>query len=1246
MRPFFFLMTAVSVAFSCLAGSASAQGPAVPTLEWWWLSSCSTYEPFHNATGFEKDQFEMAEAQLAASRKETPLRLAHWSSTVAVLNFKWERLDRAEEMLKNALAVTPASANGTATQYAAERLLQITNLLEIYRLQRRTKEARPLYEMVKGLLGDQPTQRLAETLDTLPTSPERKEGINSSVSICIGRAALDFEEFETAHVFGNNAVNRREASLASNMRYVKGSGHPNLNTALVLAARANQALGKYAEAGRLLARFDETIPPRPSENAERWLLQFEIGVMQRPPGHAGSSEALRSLINNARVAIGWGSELRQKEAKNHPLDPLIGYASGLVSYYYSQHPADWNDAKERFTSVIDRLKHKVGSDGTERCFDGRNDFRRSVNGWLRAAFRLYGKAPPGSNARVFLEDGFTALQSLDVSQASLAIAKFTARQRLKDNKLDREFREYQDLLEACGRLEAASLQMGDFAPKPELTELKRRLKDAKQRITRRVPEAFVDESGPITITELQHLLADDEALIVFEPLERWYHDDSTSYRWIVTKSDVTWTDVRIGPQALASEVAALRCGLDQTAWSSPSDSAADTPTDKGSKSQQRRTAEFCIKSLGTQKGERDRSILPFDAARSHELYRRLLGGAEAQIQGKHLIVVPSGALTTLPFQVLVTRRPTSPELKDASWLIRDHALTVLPSVASLASMRRAGSKSAAPKPMVGFANPLLDGDQTDGQFGAWFKQEAQRARGQNECAKTSEQRTATARSVSRSVIIDRPRPARLADLAQLRRQAPLPETADEVCDVARSVGADVTDMRIGKAATEAEVKKLSIGGALAQYRIVHFATHGTLAGQIDGTTEPGLILTPPAVASPEDDGYLSASEIAGLQLDADLVILSACNTAAGAEWGEAAEALSGLARAFFYAGARALLVSHWEVDSDAAVKLVTHAVAELSKDKAIGRAEALRRAMLNAIADTTRPAHLTPAWHPAVWAAFVLVGEPGIKGSKDDDLVTRVPPGSGKSFRDCPDCPEMVVVPGGTFVMGSPEAEVGRRPDEAVRELELSGPFAVSKFEITLGDWKACVHARRCTRQPKLFGPKDELPIQNISWNEVVAEFLPWLSERAGAPYRLLTEAEWEHSARAGTKTVYSWGNSITKDKANYSSAEASDGEAPVMQAQPVGTFKPNPWGLHNVHGNVAELVIDCYTDRGQSVREGRSDLRKKCDRRVIRGGHYFSKPADLRAARRTSVGQSWVGTDEFGAGVGFRVARDLGLRQ
>ena len=210
---------------------------------------------------------------------------------------------------------------------------------------------------------------------------------------------------------------------------------------------------------------------------------------------------------------------------------------------------------------------------------------------------------------------------------------------------------------------------------------------------------------------------------------------------------------------------------------------------------------------------------------------------------------------------------------------------------------------------------------------------------------------------------------------------PLPETADELCAVARDLGVGEDDVRLGARATETEIKRLSDVGELAKYHIIHFATHGALAGQVGGDFEPGLLLTPPNEPTATDDGYLSASEVASLKLDADWVILSACNTAAGDAG--SGEALSGLARAFFYAGARALLVSHWSVNSKATVQLITKAVAELKTDPSIGRAEAMRRSML-AMIDNGAPYEADPA----NWSAFSVVGEGGPRSRSQEKLLS------------------------------------------------------------------------------------------------------------------------------------------------------------------------------------------------------------------------------------------------------------------
>jgi CHAT domain-containing protein len=208
----------------------------------------------------------------------------------------------------------------------------------------------------------------------------------------------------------------------------------------------------------------------------------------------------------------------------------------------------------------------------------------------------------------------------------------------------------------------------------------------------------------------------------------------------------------------------------------------------------------------------------------------------------------------------------------------------------------------------------------------------------------------------------------VVDIDRLRTGLPaLPETGDELRAVAHDLGASDDDVKLGTAATVTSVKATP----LEQYRVIDFATHGLIAGEVSGLSEPALVLSLPDKPTADDDGLLTASRIAKLNLDADWAVLSACNTAAGDKPG--AEGLSGLARAFFYAGARSLLVSYWPVDSTAAVKLTTGAFAALRKNPEIGRAEAVRRSIRALIADRSSANNADPS----TWAPFVLVGEGG-----------------------------------------------------------------------------------------------------------------------------------------------------------------------------------------------------------------------------------------------------------------------------
>src|SRR5262249_4274779 len=310
-----------------------------------------------------------------------------------------------------------------------------------------------------------------------------------------------------------------------------------------------------------------------------------------------------------------------------------------------------------------------------------------------------------------------------------------------------------------------------------------------------------------------------------------------------------------------------------------------------------------------------------------------------RLAAKHLLVVASGPLASLPFHVLVASEPRHADAAQpanygpADWLARHAAVSVLPSVASLSALRNFARQSQASASYIGFGNPLLlGGDGTDRR--AWAKQS---------CPSSGARPLGAG---ARAIVRPPPggRRGGVAAVGALRLQMPLPGTADEVRTGARLLGAPETSVYLGERATETALKTLSANGELGRARILHFATHGLLAREADSVlqsrAEPALMLTPPQQASAEDDGLLTASEVAQLKLNADWVVMSACNTAAGDKFDS--DALSGLARAFFYAGSRALLVSHWYVDSEAAVALTSGAFAELKVAPTIGRAEALR----------------------------------------------------------------------------------------------------------------------------------------------------------------------------------------------------------------------------------------------------------------------------------------------------------------
>jgi CHAT domain-containing protein len=360
-------------------------------------------------------------------------------------------------------------------------------------------------------------------------------------------------------------------------------------------------------------------------------------------------------------------------------------------------------------------------------------------------------------------------------------------------------------------------------------------------------------------------------------------------------------------------------------------------------------------------------IPPFDVVTAHALFSDLLAPIAAGWRGADtLLIVTDGALARLPLAVMVTRAGATPRdgggqalfasHRDVAWLARDAAVVQLPSVAALRTLRALPAGASQRAAFIGFGDPSFGAQQVaDAAPPAMPRGVDMRA----------------APLVRRSVAA-----TRSASSASLASLPGLPDTAQEIRDVAAALGADpARDALLGSAASEQAAR----GGIAANRRVVMFATHGLVPGDLDGLTQPALAMAAPT-APGAGDGLLTLDEILGMRLDADWVVLSACNTAAAD--GAGAEAVSGLGRAFFYAGSRAVLATHWPVETRSARLLTTELFRRQAADRALARGAALRQAMLALIdgPGATEPGTgrtLFSYAHPIFWAPFALIGDPG-----------------------------------------------------------------------------------------------------------------------------------------------------------------------------------------------------------------------------------------------------------------------------
>jgi len=335
------------------------------------------------------------------------------------------------------------------------------------------------------------------------------------------------------------------------------------------------------------------------------------------------------------------------------------------------------------------------------------------------------------------------------------------------------------------------------------------------------------------------------------------------------------------------------------------------------------------------------SVNDFDLDAAHGLYQDLFAGLKDEIADlKRLVIVPAGALANLPFGVLVTKPPALGQYLSAHWLTNDFDISYSPTITSFVNLRSTRLVGQHARKLLAVGNPVL----------------------------APLQRVAAQEAAFASVISS----CQSGDIIPpqlLRSLASLPDTANEIYNVSKALGGNASDILLGGQATEPTLRARN----LADYRILYFATHGLLPGEIRCQSQPGIVLTPPSEPAETHfgDGLFDASEIAALPMTADLVVLSACNTAASGK-ADGGQSLSGLAASFFRAGAKSLLVSHWQVPSAATGALMSSMFATLSKTPNMSVDTALRTAQSGL--------SKTPGFaHPFFWAAFVLMGDGAIK---------------------------------------------------------------------------------------------------------------------------------------------------------------------------------------------------------------------------------------------------------------------------
>jgi len=612
----------------------------------------------------------------------------------------------------------------------------------------------------------------------------------------------------------------------------------------------------------------------------------------------------------------------------------------------------WDEALSSFKNMFEVLTTSDVRLASDSPFSRPENFLSRSSAELSVYMRaLYEKSTSstGQSSRDAVALAFFIAQYASLGTISQSFEDLVMREAAPDTAGDMSVETFQNLREEylSGMLRIEDelqnrFRTGNTSQKFTLAEL-RELQE--QRVELNQFATTLDQGNVTRSSELQlsldqamDRLANDETLLLYYEAPQQHDLQSRLFRWTISNDSVDWTHVELPPNELSELVLRLRCGVDPELASSN---------------------ECRGNSIQNSSATDDAEGLPaFDIDTAQQLYSKLLATDERIAPKSKLLIVPSPSMVALPFAALVQPDESAPAAIsdfsqiDIPWLALTHSHRILPSVSVLAREVENVSAEAGKSAILGFANPLLLGTpESDPRHTNW----ARTAELWHRCA--GEREFSIAGTEDNEASSDN----EARQLARLSALTPLPESAQEVCTVAKESGSPASEVYLGRNAKESAVKTLSLDGRLRSFDVLHIASHALYAGELPGFDEPGIVLTPPRRGSPEDNGFLSTSEIEELDLDAELVVLSACNTARS-EIGSAAM-LKGLADSFFQAGAKRLIVSHWATNSDAATVILPLTMRNSpggSYDRGLQVAqETLIRELRS---------------HPFFWAQFFVVG--------------------------------------------------------------------------------------------------------------------------------------------------------------------------------------------------------------------------------------------------------------------------------